>query len=184
MKLLPIALILGIAAIGCSSGLSDEEVRALVDRRVSVAFSVRFPDGVIVASEVRLVDQPGWLRASLFTDQNEAAGLQVFDTEGTSRIQIFASSGDGTTGLSLADQADVERASLVLGDIGEPLLMYFDQRGTVRSRLQLSPNGFPGLFFHDVTGRNRSRFAQEPTGDGIIGFLDPRGVFELAIPER
>lgn len=177
-----------VLGVACSSGLSEEEVQTTVDEAVAEAVAEvsaqPVPGGVVTATEFRLVDEQGVLRASLNFDESGTAGLQIFDRSETPRIQIFASDAQGASGISLADNRGVARLDLFIGDQGEPAVLMFDQRATIRGRLALNAIGVPGLFFHDIGGAERSIFGQAADGSGSIAMFEPNGRLELVIPEE
>ncbi len=183
--LIPLSFLLILVA-ACSSGLSDEEVRSLVDEAVAEAMvnsaSQPAPGGVVTANEFRLVDEAGTLRASLNFDESGTVGLQILDGDEVAQIQLFVSDAQGVAGISLADERGVGRLDLFIGDQGEPAVLLFDQRATIRSRYALNAIGVPGLFLHDIGGAERSIFGQSDDGSGSIAMFERNGSVELVVP--
>jgi hypothetical protein len=100
----------------------------------------------------------------------EATEFRLVDEKGTVRAAISA--GRGGASISVNNGAGRTRATLAVGDDGSPRLDLLDRTDAVRASIRLAGDGSPDLVFNDGSKHARGRFRVGPDGSAKIDLAD------------
>ena len=125
---------------------------------------------LVEATEFRLVDEKGTVRASLSVGRG---GVAIAVNNGAGRTRASLAVGDdGAPHLDLIDRTDTVRGSIRLAADGSPEVALTDAAKHVRGRFRLDPDGSPRLELADGAQKLRAAVAVGADGESRVSLSD------------
>jgi hypothetical protein len=129
--------------------------------------------GLVLASELRLVDDSGRTRALLSLLRGKPRFIML-DDNGEFRME-FGLGGAGEPQIWMRDREGRVRTRIFLNETGGPGIRFLDSDGKARTAFGLSQSGSPTLILRDESGRDRVALWQEE-GELGLSLADSAGL--------
>ena len=129
--------------------------------------------GLVLASELRLVDDNGRTRALLSILRGKPRFIML-DDNGEFRME-FGLGAAGEPQMWMRDRDGHIRTRVFLNETGGPGIRFLDTDGKVRTAFGLSKAGSPTLIMRDASGRDRVALWQEE-GELGLSLADSAGL--------
>ena len=128
---------------------------------------------VVEATEFRLLDEKGSIRG-VMTSSKGFVSISLNNAAGRSRASLLVGD-DGNPRLDLIGRGDAVRASLGLTGDGAGSLTLMDGKKHARARLFLGAGDAPALELSDETEKPRAAVLVTAEGEAAVGLSDAEG---------